>query len=81
MEVEHKMVSIEIDENHQARLQELEREGYSLIAGVPPVAVYHLVRQKPQPGQAPPPTGGMGTLSIDEAGVFVRKAGESDGSV
>lgn len=88
MEVEHKVVCLPIDEEQVAKLQALEQQGYQLIPGIPPVAVYHLVRPKIATLQAhltgdPPPTlpedstgGPQFKFAIDDSKVFVKKAGE-----
>jgi hypothetical protein len=85
MEIEHKVVCLPIDEKQMEILQGLEKEGYQLVPGVTPVAVYHLVRAKsavvPQPettGNPPPKiedsTGGpQFKFTIDDSKIFVKK--------
>jgi hypothetical protein len=81
MEVEHKVVCVPIDENHQGELEALEKQGYQLIPGIPPVAVYHLARPKPavqaEGGQITNSDGPQFKLTIDDSKIFVQKpAGE-----
>ena len=72
MEIEHKIVCLPIDENQLAELQALEQQGYALIPGVPPVAVYHLARQK-KPDNVD--AGPKFRMAIDDSKIFVKKGG------
>lgn len=49
MDVEHKVVSLPVDNELQAEVAKLEAEGWQLVPGVVPVMVYHLVRSKVAP--------------------------------
>ena len=81
MEIEHKVVCLPIDEKQMEILQGLEKEGYQLVPGVTPVAVYHLVRAKPAvvsepagPVSEPSTSGGpQFKFTIDDSKIFVKK--------
>ena len=69
MDVEHKVVSLPVDDKLQAEVQKLEAEGWQISPGVVPVMVYHLVRAKKleQP-EAEAPRGSLPfKLTIDDA--------------
>ena len=70
MDFEHTIKSFPIDANYAAEIKKIDAEGWQLVPGVSPVAVYHLMRQKPGVGTA------MGSMRIDEAGVFIIPAGQ-----
>lgn len=78
-EVEHDIRVFPIDAQLQDRLQVLVREGWDLVPGVTPVAVYHLVRVKkeavtpdlPVPDQNFGGPSGFGKLLIDDSKVFI----------
>ena len=74
MELDTKKIELPVDEHLEEKLRELEKEGWGLVPGIKPIAIYTLCRLKPA---APPPTtGGMGfgRLLIDDAGVMVMPA-------
>lgn len=75
MDVEHKTFHFTLDPEFQQKIQDLEKEGWQLQPGVPPVVIYHLVKPKQAPVEAP--KSALGKLIIDETKIFVRKAGES----
>lgn len=68
MEVEHDVKVIPIDENLQAEVQKLATEGWEMVAGVKPVAVYHVARVK-----RPSAGAGFGKLHIDDSKVGILK--------
>jgi hypothetical protein len=79
MEIEHKLVCLPIDEKQMGELQALEKQGYTLLPGIPPVTVYHLIRQKAAAEQSTtkpnePPSGPL-KLTIDDSKIMVVKAG------
>ena len=63
MEIEHKIVSLPIDGTLQAEVEKLGAEGW--VMQVPPVAVYHLAREKP--GMS-----GMGRVVINDDLVVIK---------
>ena len=69
MDIEHSIKVFPIDADLQTNVQTLVNEGWEVIPGIPPVAVYHLVRAKKEPAAA-----GMGTLLIDDSKIFVVPA-------
>lgn len=73
-DVEHITKVIPLDANFQAEVARLDSEGWELVPGVVPVAVYHLVRvkgvlSKPKPASQ----SGLGSLLIDDEKVYVIK--------
>ncbi len=71
MEVEYAHRAIAVDENFQAEVEKLSAEGWQLLPGATPIALYHLVRAKAQPATAP---GVKGRLIIDDSKVFIIPA-------
>ena len=67
MEIEHDIKVMPITENMQEEMAKLDRLGWKLIPGVTPVAIYHLIREKNKTDS----TAAFGTMTIDEAGVFI----------
>ena len=47
MQVEHDVVVFPIDEQLQAKIEAKAAEGWQLVPGFPPVALYHLMRNHP----------------------------------
>ena len=76
MELEHTVKVFPIDENMKASVDALVREGWDMVPGVLPVAVYHLVRIKPT-AQAPSVTA-FGVLTIDDSKIQVIPAGQKN---
>lgn len=75
MELEHSVHTFTIDETLQAKVDALVKEGWQLPPGTPPVAIYHLVRVKPE--AAPQPgLNAIGTLLIDDSKIMVIPAGQ-----
>ena len=68
MELESITKSFPIDANFDAEIKKMASEGWQIAAGSVPMAVYQLVRIKPSS------TSGVGTMMIDESGVFVIPA-------
>ena len=67
MEMEHSVKVIPIDAKYQEETEKLRRDGWEQVQGVTPVAIFHLIRPKQQPM-------GIGTLTVDDAGVFIIPA-------
>jgi hypothetical protein len=72
-EVEHAVKVLSIDNNLQDEVKRLESEGWELMPGILPVAVYHVVRikNKPQFAQA-----AEGTMGIDDSKVLIIRDGK-----
>ena len=73
-EVEHAVKVITIDASLQDEVKRLEGEGWELIPGILPVAVYHLVRIKGKTtafGQS-----GRGQLGVDDSKVHILRDGK-----
>lgn len=76
MQIEYDVKVFPIDEALQEKVTELAAQGWELIPGIKPVAVYHVARNKDRP---PAPAGvGMGRLTIDDSKVQVIKAADKD---
>lgn len=71
MAIEHKVEVFPIDGELQSKIDALVKDGWDLVPGVLPTAVYHLVRVKED---EPLPTA-RGILQIDDALVHVIPAG------
>src|SRR5262245_31765922 len=73
VEIEHKTVALEINDDMQAEMDKLTAQGWTLIPEIKPVAIYHLVRAKPDQKQD---TMGVGAkLEIDDRKVGVLRNG------
>jgi hypothetical protein len=71
------LISLDSQENHQQKLMELAREGWMLVPGIPPQAIYQLCKQpgaQPQPGMNV--ADGIATLAIDESKIGVLRDGK-----
>ena len=84
MDIEFSVRTIEIDEHLQDKIQEMLKEGWSLVSGTKPVAVYHLQRIKPESPLArygavlPQSFGavtGAGGVGVNEDQVFILRNG------
>lgn len=79
MPLEFKTALLPLDnqENHQRTLQALAQEGWMIVPGITPKAIYELCRQ---PGAQPQPSmteaSGVATLSIDESKVGILRDGK-----
>jgi hypothetical protein len=73
MDIEHDVKVLTIDDKFESKLKELQAEGWTLVAGVLPIAIYHVVRQK-----QPPAGVGFGKLQVDDTKVMILKP---DGSL
>lgn len=73
-EVEHTIKVLPIDSNLEASVKALEAEGWELVPGVTPIAVYHIVRVK---RDAPPASvGGQGVIRLDDTKVHIVRDGK-----
>lgn len=74
-EVEHDIKTLPIDANLETAVKKLEAEGWELMPGITPVAIYHVVRMKggsrPMVGQS-----GFGTLGVDDTKVHILRDGK-----
>ena len=73
MDVEFAVKTIEIDEQLQSKIQAMLAEGWQLVSGTNPVAIYHVQRMKQQPLSA---VAGMGGIKIDEDQIFILRNGK-----
>lgn len=72
MDVEHKVVSLPVDNDLQDEVKRLEADGWQVFPGIPPVMVYHLVRAKqPMPAPKTEETKLPFKLTIDDALISV----------
>ncbi len=72
MELEYHTTMIPITETFQEEVQKLVNEGWEVLPGTKPVAVYHLVRIKKQFASV----GGLGTFKIDESKISIIRGGK-----
>lgn len=77
MDVEHtiKTISMLPAEDFKTEVDRLQQEGWQLVPGVPPVAIYHLIRDKRMTGAN---TGARGGITLKDEGVLILKP---DGTV
>lgn len=74
-EFEEKTVEIVIaQETFQKTIDELTAEGWQVDNTKPPIATYHLVRQKPIPGQAANAMGPQMKLTTDDSKIVILRA-------
>lgn len=71
-EVEHAVKTVTIDEGYPAAIDALKAEGWELIPGILPVAVYHVVRLKNRQVT----TDAQLNLVIDDSKIVVMRNGE-----
>ncbi len=77
MQLEHEMTVVPIDANFEGALAALKAQGWEMVPGVTPVAVYHLVRIKPEAQQQPVSQPmGLGKLHIDESKIGIVRNGK-----
>ena len=72
-EVEHAVKVLPIDNELQQEVKKLEGEGWELMPGVLPVAVYHVVRVKNKPQFA---QSAQGTMGLDDSKVSILRDGK-----
>lgn len=70
-DVEHTVKVFPIDLNLQENVQELVSDGWNLVPGILPIAVYHLVREKR------PSVGAVGRLKIDDSQIHIIPASDA----
>jgi hypothetical protein len=71
MEIEHEIKVIPVDDNLPTEVSKMVADGWQIVPGVKPVAIYHVVRVKKQPD-----LGGMGELKIDESKIHILRDGK-----
>lgn len=78
MEIEYTARLIPVNENLMGEVEKLAKEGWQLVPGVQPVAIYNLVRPKNAPAFAAPAATatGIATLSIDESKISLYRNGK-----
>lgn len=72
MQIEHEVKVIPIDENFQTEVEKLRSDGWEIVPGVKPIAIYHLARLKKEEKGL----GGVGRLVIDDSKVSIIPASE-----
>lgn len=72
MQLEFKTEVLVLNEKMSERLAQLQKEGWLLVNGVAPLAVYQLCRQVKQQAEGL----ATGTLTIDESGVQIIRDGK-----
>lgn len=75
MEVEHDIKVLPVNESLQGEIEKLAKEGWALVPGVQPVAIYHVVRPKHSTSHIMAPTG-KAHLSIDDSRIHIMRNGE-----
>jgi hypothetical protein len=74
MDLEHLTETIPINEKFQERVNALIADGWEILPGTEPQAIYHLVRLKKVAQAAG--IGGFGALSIDESKIHIIRGGK-----
>lgn len=70
MELENEIKVIPVDENLPVEVAKLAAEGWQIVPGVKPIAIYHLVRQKK------PEMSAIGNLVIDDSKIHIMRNGK-----
>lgn len=73
MEVEHDIKVIPVNDKMTGEIEKLAKEGWTLVPGVQPVAIYHVVRQKNTHAAA---NSGHGTLLLDDSKIGILRDGK-----
>lgn len=68
LDIEQAVQVFPIDQDLQGRVDALIKDGWTLVPGVAPVAIYHVLRVR-QPAQ--PGIGALGKIKIDDAKIFI----------
>ena len=77
MDIEFSVRTIEIDEHLQDKIQQMLKEGWSLVSGTKPVAIYHLQRIKQvSAAQSFMGVTGHGGVALKEDEVFILRNGK-----
>jgi len=77
MDIEFSVRTIEIDEHLQDKIQQMLKEGWTLVSGTKPVAIYHLQRIKQvSAAQGFMGAAGQGGVGVDETQVFILRDGK-----
>jgi hypothetical protein len=77
MDIEFAVKTIEIDERLQDKIKEMLAEGWQLVSGTKPVAVYHVQRMKQMPQvQSLMGAAGAGGIKVDEDQIFILRNGK-----
>ena len=71
MEWEYKVEVLPIDLNLQSTVEQLAQQGYQLVPGTAPMAIYHL--QRPKQSQ---PMGTRGGMTIDDSKITIIRGGK-----
>lgn len=71
-ELEHAVKTLTIDEDYPVAVEALKAEGWELIPGILPVAVFHVVRLKIRPAT----TDAQLNMVIDESKIGILRNGE-----
>lgn len=71
MEVEHDVIVLPLNDKLQAEIDKRAKDGWMLVPGVQPVAIYHVVR--PKPATVPM---GRGTMTIDDSKIGILRDGK-----
>ena len=77
MDVEFTVKTLEIDENLENKIKAMLAEGWQLVSGTKPVAIYHLQRMKQNPlPQSLMAVAGMGGITINEDEIYILRNGK-----
>ncbi len=74
IEIEHDVKVIPIDADLQKEIEKFVADGWELMSGVVPVAIYHVVRAKDRSKALS--AGGIGHMAIDESKVMILRDGK-----
>ena len=80
MKIEHELKIIPVDENLAKATAELEAQGWKVLPGVKPMAIFPVVRISLDPTQAAT-MGGVGRLVIDDSKVDVMRPDPETGEM
>jgi hypothetical protein len=74
LDLEYLTETIPINEQFQERVSALAADGWEVVPGTQPAAIYHLVRLKKIAQAAG--IGGFGSLAIDESKIHIIRGGK-----
>jgi len=76
MDIEFAVKTIEVDEHLEQNIKAMLAEGWQLVSGTKPVAIYHVQRARQAAAQSFGFMGAQGGIALDESKVFILRNGK-----